>query len=99
MPVFAAAAGGIEEYLKDGVNGFQIRMDAEDIASKLATAFADPALMSRLREGAIATARSTPPRPPVPDSGLADQATQAAASSPAAPAGRACRPILTGGSP
>jgi glycosyltransferase involved in cell wall biosynthesis len=58
LPVFAAAAGGIEEYLKDGVNGFQIRMDAEEIASKLATAFADPALMSRLREGAIATARS-----------------------------------------
>jgi len=32
-------------------------MDAEDIAGKLAAAFADPALMSRLREGALATAR------------------------------------------
>jgi glycosyltransferase involved in cell wall biosynthesis len=58
LPVFATAAGGIEEYLKDGRNGFQIRMDAEDIATKLAAAFADPALMNRLREGALATARS-----------------------------------------
>jgi UDP-glucose:(heptosyl)LPS alpha-1,3-glucosyltransferase len=58
VPVFATAAGGIEEYLKDGINGFQIRMDAEDIASRLAASFADPALMQRLREGALATARS-----------------------------------------
>jgi UDP-glucose:(heptosyl)LPS alpha-1,3-glucosyltransferase len=58
LPVFATAAGGIEEYLKDGVNGFQIRMDAGDIASKLAAAFADPALMERLREGAVATAKT-----------------------------------------
>jgi glycosyltransferase involved in cell wall biosynthesis len=58
LPVFATAAGGIEEYLKDGVNGFQIRMEAGDIASKLAAAFSDPALMQRLREGAAATART-----------------------------------------
>jgi glycosyltransferase involved in cell wall biosynthesis len=58
LPVFATAAGGIEEYLKDGVNGFQISMNADDIASKLATAFADPALMQRLREGAVATAKT-----------------------------------------
>jgi glycosyltransferase involved in cell wall biosynthesis len=58
VPVFATAAGGIEDYLKDGVNGFRIRMDAEDIATKLAAAFADPTLMGRLREGAFATARS-----------------------------------------
>jgi glycosyltransferase involved in cell wall biosynthesis len=58
LPVFATAAGGIEEYLKDGVNGFQIRMDAGDIASKLDAAFADPALMQRLREGAVATAKT-----------------------------------------
>src|SRR6185312_3946914 len=57
LPVFATAAGGIEEYLKDGVNGFQIRMDADDIAGKLAAAFADPALMQRLSEGAVATAK------------------------------------------
>ncbi len=58
VPVFATAAGGIEEYLEDGINGFQIRMDAEDIAAKLAAAFADPVLMQRLRDGALATARS-----------------------------------------
>jgi len=58
LPVFATAAGGIEEYLKDGINGFQIRMDAGDIASKLAAAFADPALMQRLQEGALATAKT-----------------------------------------
>jgi len=57
LPVFATAAGGIEEYLKDGVNGFQIKMDATDIANRLATAFADPALHARLREGAAATAK------------------------------------------
>ena len=58
LPVFATAAGGIEEYLKDGINGFRIRMDADDIAAKLAAAFADPALMRRLREGAAATAKT-----------------------------------------
>jgi UDP-glucose:(heptosyl)LPS alpha-1,3-glucosyltransferase len=57
LPVFATAAGGIEEYLRDGVNGFRISMDADDIAAKLAAAFADPALMQRLREGAVATAK------------------------------------------
>ena len=57
LPVFATAAGGIEEYLKDGVNGFQIKMDAGDIASKLAATFADPELLERLREGAAATAK------------------------------------------
>jgi len=58
LPVFATAAGGIEEYLKDGINGFQIRMDAGDIVSKLTAAFADPALMQRLQEGALATAKT-----------------------------------------
>jgi len=58
LPVFATAAGGIEEYLKDGVNGFEIKMDAGDIANKLATTFADPALLERLREGAAATAKT-----------------------------------------
>lgn len=57
LPVFATPAGGIEEYLRDGVNGFKIKMDADDIATRLAAAFADPALMQRLREGAAATAR------------------------------------------
>ncbi len=58
LPVFATPAGGIDEYLKDGVNGFQIKMDGEDIAHKVAGAFADPALMRRLQQGARATAES-----------------------------------------
>jgi len=57
LPVFATPAGGIEEYLKDGINGFRIRMDADDIAARLAAAFADPALMQRLCDGAAATAK------------------------------------------
>ena len=58
LPVFATPAGGIEEYLECGVNGFRIGMDADDIAAKLAAAFADPDLMNRMREGARATART-----------------------------------------
>jgi UDP-glucose:(heptosyl)LPS alpha-1,3-glucosyltransferase len=56
LPVFATAAGGIEDYLKDGVNGFRIEMDAEDIAAKISAALAEPALMQRLQDGARATA-------------------------------------------
>lgn len=58
VPVFATPVGGIEEYLRDGVNGFQIRADAADIAGKLTAAFADPELMSRMRQGARTTAQS-----------------------------------------
>jgi UDP-glucose:(heptosyl)LPS alpha-1,3-glucosyltransferase len=56
VPVFATPVGGIEDYLRDGVNGYQIRMDADDIAGKINAAFADPELMRRLRDGARATA-------------------------------------------
>jgi glycosyltransferase involved in cell wall biosynthesis len=55
-PVFATPVGGIEDYLVDGVNGYQIKMDAADIAGKIGAAFADPALMARLSSGAHATA-------------------------------------------
>lgn len=58
LPVFATPVGGIEEYLICGVNGFRIKADAGDIAAKLADAFADPALMTRMSEGARETARS-----------------------------------------
>ena len=58
LPVFATPVGGIEDYLRNGVNGFQIGMDAEDIARKIADAFDDPALMSRMRDGARATAQA-----------------------------------------
>jgi glycosyltransferase involved in cell wall biosynthesis len=56
VPVFATPVGGIEDYLIDGLNGFQITMDSEDIASKIAHAFADSDSMIRMREGARATA-------------------------------------------
>ncbi|MDB5500312.1 MAG: glycosyl transferase, group 1 [Tardiphaga sp.] len=56
LPVFATPVGGIEDYLVNDVNGYQIRPDADDIASRVAQAFADPELTIRLREGARATA-------------------------------------------
>ena len=55
-PVFATPVGGIEDYLRDGVNGYRITMDAEDIATKIAATFADPDLLAKLREGAHTTA-------------------------------------------
>jgi UDP-glucose:(heptosyl)LPS alpha-1,3-glucosyltransferase len=58
LPVFATPVGGIEEYLRDGVNGFQITMDTGDIARKIAAAFADPALLGRMQQGARATAEA-----------------------------------------
>jgi UDP-glucose:(heptosyl)LPS alpha-1,3-glucosyltransferase len=56
VPVFATPVGGIEDYLADGVNGFRIQMNGEDIAVKIAAAFADADLMRRLRDGARTTA-------------------------------------------
>lgn len=58
LPVFATPVGGIEEYLKCGVNGFRIKADAADIATRLAAAFADGDLMRAMRAGALATAQS-----------------------------------------
>jgi len=57
LPVFATAVGGIEDYLRDGINGFRIQTDADDIAAKLAAVFTDPSLMQRLQDGARATAQ------------------------------------------
>ena len=57
LPVFATPVGGIEDYLHDGENGFRIAADADDIARKIAAAFAEPALMSRMQQGARATAQ------------------------------------------
>lgn len=56
VPVFATRVGGIEDYLQDGVNGYGIAMEAEDIAGKIEQAFSDEALLNRLRIGARATA-------------------------------------------
>jgi glycosyltransferase involved in cell wall biosynthesis len=56
VPIFATKAGGIEDYLQEGVNGFGISRDAADIAAKLLPVLEDPKLLSSLREGAKATA-------------------------------------------
>jgi UDP-glucose:(heptosyl)LPS alpha-1,3-glucosyltransferase len=56
VPVFATPVGGIEDYLVDGMNGYQIRMDATDIAAKISHVFSYPELTQRLRDGAHATA-------------------------------------------
>lgn len=57
VPIFATMVGGIEDYLEDGANGFAIEPDGADIAEKISRVLENPALLSRLREGAYATAQ------------------------------------------
>lgn len=56
VPVIAAPAGGIEDYLQDGVNGFHIRHAPTEIAAKLDRLLGDPELHARIREAGIRTA-------------------------------------------
>lgn len=56
VPVFATAVGGIEDYLRDDVNGATIPQDAAGIAAVLGPILRDPAQLARLAEGARATA-------------------------------------------
>ncbi|MEO8435164.1 MAG: glycosyltransferase family 4 protein [Pyrinomonadaceae bacterium] len=56
VPVVASPAGGIEDYLHDGVNGFHIRHDPPEIAAKLDRLLNDPELHARIREAGLRTA-------------------------------------------
>lgn len=56
VPVLATPVGGIEDYLRDDVNGYRITTDAADIAAKLRRVLDDPELHARLRSGARSTA-------------------------------------------
>jgi glycosyltransferase involved in cell wall biosynthesis len=56
VPVFATRVGGIEDYLQDGINGYAIMPDPEDIARKVERVFSDEQLLARLRLGARDTA-------------------------------------------
>ncbi|WP_036291080.1 glycosyltransferase family 4 protein [Methylosinus sp. PW1] len=58
LPVFATRVGGIEDYLRDSVNGFTIERNAKDIAEKLRAAFEDENRFATLRAGARSTAES-----------------------------------------
>lgn len=56
LPVLASRVGGIEDYLRDGENGWFIEREAGDIAAKLDRLLADPDLRARFREQGIETA-------------------------------------------
>lgn len=56
LPVLASPVGGIEDYLVDNKNGFHIKRDPREIASKLDQLLTDPDLQTRFRENGIATA-------------------------------------------
>jgi glycosyltransferase involved in cell wall biosynthesis len=58
LPVFATAVGGIEDYLRDGVNGRVIAGDGPAIASILTPVLKSPVVQRRLRAGALATAKN-----------------------------------------
>lgn len=56
LPVLASPVGGIEDYLRDGENGFHIDRDPTAIAATLERVLSDPALQARIRAAGLATA-------------------------------------------
>lgn len=58
LPVVAAPVGGIEDYLRDGENGFHIHHEPTEIAKKLDGLLNDLELHARIRTNGLATARS-----------------------------------------
>jgi glycosyltransferase involved in cell wall biosynthesis len=56
LPVLAAPVGGVEDYLRDGVNGIHIQRDGRDIAQKLERILNDQDLHARIREQGLVTA-------------------------------------------
>lgn len=56
VPVLATPVGGIEDYLEDGVNGYRIARDADEIAARLAALFETPGRHAALSDGARRTA-------------------------------------------
>jgi glycosyltransferase involved in cell wall biosynthesis len=58
LPVLASPVGGVEDYLRDGENGFHIQRDGAEIALKLDRVLNDPELHDRIREQGLATAEN-----------------------------------------
>lgn len=58
LPVLASPVGGIEDYLRDGENGFHIDRDPTAIAAKLDRLLSDSTLQARIREAGLATAET-----------------------------------------
>lgn len=56
LPVVAAPVGGIEDYLRNGDNGFHITYDSRDIATKLDRLLEDKLLHRRIRQAGLVTA-------------------------------------------
>lgn len=58
VPVVAAPVGGIEDYLRDGENGFHISQEPKDIAQKLDRVLSDNELREKIVAAGLATAQS-----------------------------------------